>query len=82
VSPLRLGELHHLRLGTAAENSAEWSQRRRDPSSPLADARGAAGRARAIAATIREGLEAGEDAGIIEQRITAAIAAGAPLTLW
>lgn len=72
----------HLRLGTAAENSAEWSRRRRDPTSPLADLRGPAGRGRAIATTIREGLAAGEDTESIEQRITTAITAGTPLTLW
>lgn len=45
----------HLRLGTAAENRAEWSLRRRNPHGPLADTRGAAGRTRAIAHAIRTG---------------------------
>jgi hypothetical protein len=72
----------HLRLGTSAENSREWAQRRRDPTSPLADLRGSAGRSRAIAAAIREGLAAGDDTEAIERRLTVAVAAGTPLTLW
>ncbi len=32
---------HHLRLGIAAENRAEWAHRRRDLGGPLADVRGA-----------------------------------------
>ncbi|WP_241740871.1 HNH endonuclease [Streptomyces sp. L2] len=72
----------HLRLGTTAENRAEWASRHRNPTGPLADLRGAAGRTRAIAAAIRAGLAAGEDPGAIEDRIRAAEAAGLPLTLW
>lgn len=72
----------HMRLGTAGENNTEWAARRSDPISPLADVRGAAGRARAIAQTIREGLAAGEDAAAIEHRIAVAIDEGRPLTLW
>ncbi|MDT3397318.1 HNH endonuclease [Streptomyces sp. B1866] len=72
----------HLRLGTNAENRAEWAQRHRNPHGPLADLRGAAGRARAVAAAIRAGIIAGEDPAQIEQRIQAARDEGRPLTLW
>ncbi|MGW0860719.1 hypothetical protein [Streptomyces sp. NPDC002690] len=72
----------HLRLGTAAENRAEWIARRRDPGSPLADLRGPAGRSRAIGAAIRAGQERGEGELKVRARIRAAIAAGRPLSLW
>ncbi|MGW5396676.1 hypothetical protein [Streptomyces sp. NPDC003952] len=72
----------HLRLGTSAENRTEWSQRRRNPGGPLADLRGPAGRTRAIAATIREGLRQGESPQQIEQRIHDAEREGLPLTIW
>ena len=72
----------HLRLGTAAENRAEWALRRRNPAGALADVRGAAGRTRAIAAAIREGLACGELPDVIEDLIRAAEQEGAPLTLW
>ncbi|REH20579.1 HNH endonuclease [Streptomyces sp. 2114.2] len=72
----------HLRLGTAAENRAEWSLRRGNPHGPLADTRGAAGRTRAIAEAIRAGLRAGESTEEIEHYIQAAEEAGLPLTLW
>lgn len=72
----------HLRLGTAAENRAEWLARRRDPSSPLADVRGPAGRSRAIGAAIQAGRSGGESRAEIEVRIRAAIAEGRPLSLW
>lgn len=55
----------HLRLGTAAENRAEWSLRRLNPQGPLADVRGAAGHTRAIAQAIRAGLRAGEPPELI-----------------
>ncbi|MEU8941768.1 hypothetical protein AB0C97_27390 [Streptomyces goshikiensis] len=72
----------HLRLGTPAENRAEWLTRRRDPGSPLADLRGPAHRARAIGAAIRTGRALGEDEAEIIRRIEAAAAAGRPLSLW
>ena len=72
----------HLRLGTNAQNRAEWAARWRDPHSPLADLRGPAGRARAIAEAIRAGLADGENVEQIEVRIVAAGLAGRPLTLW
>ena len=72
----------HLRLGTAAENRAEWTLRRRNPHGPLADTRGAAGRTHAIAHAIRAGLVAGESPEEIEERIRATEEAGLPLTLW
>ncbi len=72
----------HLRLGTAAENRAEWVARRRDPGSPLADLRGPAGRSRAVGAAIRAGLAVGEPEAEIAVRVRAAIAEGRPLSLW
>ncbi|MFD0370821.1 hypothetical protein [Streptomyces sp. NPDC127114] len=72
----------HLRLGTAAENRAEWVARRRDPGSPLADLRGPAGRSRAIGAAIRAGLICGKSEAEIAARVEAVIAEGRPLSLW
>ncbi|QHC26402.1 hypothetical protein GR130_38570 [Streptomyces sp. GS7] len=72
----------HLRLGTPAENRAEWLARRRDPGSPLADLRGPAGRSRAIGATIRAGRATGESEEEIARRIEVAAAVGRPLSLW
>lgn len=72
----------HLRLGTPAENRAEWLARRRDPHGPLADLRGPAGRARAIGAAIRAGRANGESDAEITRRIATAAAAGRPLSLW
>ena len=72
----------HMGLGTNAANKAEYFARRHDLTSPLADVRGAAGRSRAVAATIRAGLMQHEDAASIETRIRAAEIAGLPLTLW
>lgn len=59
----------HLRLGTNTENRAEWAARHRNPTGPLADVRGAAGRTRAIAEAILAGLTRGESTQMIEQRI-------------
>ena len=73
---------NHLRLGTTAENRAEWAHRHRNPGGPLADVRGAAGRTRAIAAAVRTGLALGESPEQIGQRIYAAEQFGLPLTLW
>jgi hypothetical protein len=72
----------HMRLGTNAVNRFEYLTRRRNLTSPLADVRGAAGRTRAIAGAIREGLQRAEAAHVIEQRIVRAELAGLPLTLW
>ncbi|GAA2250650.1 hypothetical protein GCM10010232_43240 [Streptomyces amakusaensis] len=72
----------HLRLGTAAENRAEWVARRRDPGSPLSDLRGPAGRSRAIGAAIRAGLARDETENEIAARVRATIAEGRPLSLW
>lgn len=72
---------HHLRLGTNRSNRHEYDLRRRNIASPLADVRGAAGRTRAIAAAVRIGLANADDAEGVEERIRAAEAAGAPLTL-
>jgi len=73
---------NHLSLGTNAQNRTEWAQRHRDPDGPLADLRGAAGRTRAIAATVRTGLVLGECEALIERRIHLAEQNGLPLTLW
>jgi hypothetical protein len=73
---------HHLRLGTPAENRAEWAHRRRDPGGPLADVRGAAGRTRATARAIRAGLALAEAPELIDERIRLAELDGLPLTLW
>ncbi|MFF2026995.1 hypothetical protein ACFVW2_35070 [Streptomyces sp. NPDC058171] len=72
----------HLRLGTAAENRAEWVARRRDPGSPLSDLRGPAGRSRAIGAAIRAGLARDETEDEIAARVRVTIAEGRPLSLW
>jgi hypothetical protein len=72
----------HLRLGTSAENRAEWLARRSNPGSPLADLRGPAGRSREIGAAIRSGLAAGESEAEIAVRVEAVIAEGRPLSLW
>ncbi|WP_137726325.1 hypothetical protein [Prescottella subtropica] len=72
----------HMRLGNNATNRAEYTLRRRNLRSPLADVRGSAGRSHAIADTIREGLAAGEGPAAIEARIRAAEDAGLPLSLW
>lgn len=72
----------HLRLGTPAENRAEWLARRRNPGSPLSDLRGPAGRSRAIGAAIRTGRANGESEAQISGRIETAAAAGRPLSLW
>ena len=72
----------HMRLGTNATNRFEYLTLRRNLTNPLADVRGAAGRTRAIAATIRAGLANHEDAADVERRILDAQNAGIPLTLW
>ncbi|MFI0818244.1 hypothetical protein ACH4TX_16070 [Streptomyces sp. NPDC021098] len=72
----------HLRLGTPAENRAEWLARRRDPGSPLADLRGPAGRSRAIGAAIRAGRANRESDQEIAVRIGVAVSIGRPLSLW
>ncbi|MFJ8385543.1 hypothetical protein ACIQ9Q_13725 [Streptomyces sp. NPDC094438] len=73
---------NHLRLGTPAENRAEWLARRRNPASPLADLRGPAGRSRAIGEAIRTGRANGESEADIALRIHRAAATGRPLSLW
>lgn len=72
----------HLRLGTNSTNRAEYTARRGDPTSALADLRGAAGRTRAIADAIRAGMAADEDTDLIADRIRVAEISGLPLVLW
>lgn len=73
---------HHLRLGTATDNRTEYLARRHGPGSPLGDTRGPDGLSRAIADAIRSALAAGEPGHTIDHRISAAIAAGRPWSLW
>ena len=72
----------HLLLGTNRTNRNEYDLRRRNIASPLADVRGPAGRARAIAGAIRIGIEQNDDATTIDEHIHAAEVAGRPLSLW
>lgn len=72
----------HLRLGTATDNRTEYLARRHGPNSPLGDTRGPAGLSRAIADAIRTALATGEPEHTIDHRISAAIAAGRPWSLW
>ncbi|MFD7511410.1 hypothetical protein ACFV5N_19035 [Streptomyces sp. NPDC059853] len=72
----------HLRLGTKAQNRTEWSTRRHNPHSPLADTRGPADRSRAIAQTIRTALAADEPACRIKGHILVTQNKGCPLVLW
>jgi hypothetical protein len=61
----------HLHLGTPADNVSDYQTRRWRHHSPLGDARGAAGRARAIRTAIRTA-----DTGTTDAAIAATIAAG------
>lgn len=70
----------HMQLGTNRSNRSEYELRRRNIASPLADVRGPAGRTRAIAASIRIGIEQNVGSDIIEERIAAT--AGRRLSLW
>ncbi|MEE1798534.1 hypothetical protein PUR57_07560 [Streptomyces sp. JV176] len=72
----------HLRLGTAAENRAEWLARRHNPESSLADLRGPAGRSRAIGVAVRAGRANHDSEREIADRIRAVLAAGRPFSLW
>ena len=72
--------LRHLRLDRQAVNRREAIARRR--TGPLADLRGAAGRTRAIAAAVREGIALGESATQIHARQLATAAAGEPARLF
>lgn len=72
--------LRHLRLDRQAVNRREAIARRRG--GPLADLRGAAGRTRAIATAVREGIELGESVEQIRARQLVAAAAGEPARLF
>jgi hypothetical protein len=65
----------HWRLDDVAGNSADYQARRYRPGGPLADTRGPARRARAIAAAIRAAVDQGAD---VEAAIWRASAAGIP----
>jgi hypothetical protein len=68
----------HWRLADSRGNTAEYMARRADPHGPLADRRGPAGRARAIAQAIRNALSAGAAPAAIEAAIAAAAEQGMP----
>lgn len=72
--------LRHLRLDRQAVNRREAIARRRG--GPLADLRGPAGRTRAIAKAVREGIELGETVEQIHARQLAAASAGEPARLF
>lgn len=74
------GNPRHLRLDRQAVNRRDAIARGK--SGPLADLRGPAGRTRAIAAAVREGLALGEDVAQIRARQLAAAAAGEPARLF
>ncbi|MGI5162722.1 hypothetical protein [Microbispora sp. CA-102843] len=63
----------HWRRGTRAENNTEYAERRRRLSGPLADVRGAAGRAVAVRDAILRARSSGAD---VEAAIAAALAEG------
>ena len=65
----------HWVTGDAAANAADYQARRDDPLSPLADKRGAGGRARAIRAAILQAQDNGTD---VDQAIHRAIEVGIP----
>jgi hypothetical protein len=65
----------HWVTGDAAANAADYAERREDPLSPLADKRGAGGRARAIRAAILRAQAEGRD---VEPAIRSAMEAGMP----
>jgi hypothetical protein len=67
----------HWRLDDAAGNLSDYLARRGQPDGPLADRRGPAGRARAIAAAISEAVAQGAD---VETAIWRTSAAGLPGT--
>lgn len=70
----------HWRAADVASNTAEYAARRHG--GPLADQRGPAGRARAIAAAIRGALRAGSSPAAVDAAIAEASAAGMPLALF
>jgi hypothetical protein len=70
----------HWRPADVASNTAEYAARRHG--GPLADQRGPAGRARAIATAIRSALRAGASPAGIDAAIGEASAAGMPLALF
>jgi hypothetical protein len=68
----------HLLAGTTGENIADYQTRRYRVGGPLADARGAAGRALAIREAITTCIAAGGDTAAIETAITTARTIGDP----
>ena len=68
----------HWVLGTRKDNAADYTARRNDPFSPLADRRGPAGRARAIRDAILRAQAHGADGTAVDQAIRHAMDAGMP----
>jgi hypothetical protein len=68
----------HWVLGTKKNNAADYTARKRDPLSPLADRRGPAGRARAIRDAVLGAQAHGADSKAIVRAIKHAMDAGIP----
>lgn len=68
----------HLLLGTPADNAHDYQTRRGREHGPLADRRGARGRAVAIRAAITAARRTSAEAGAVDTAIAAAIDAGYP----
>jgi hypothetical protein len=68
----------HWILGTKAANAADYEARKGDPLSPLADLRGAAGRARAIRDAVLEAQARGASPEAVDHAIRRAMDAGMP----
>jgi hypothetical protein len=66
----------HWVLGTKKDNAADYTARKKDPLSPLADRRGPAGRARAIRDAILRAQAQGADSEAIGRAIKHAMDAG------
>jgi hypothetical protein len=68
----------HWVLGTRKDNAADYTARKGDPLSPLADRRGPAGRARAIRDAILHAQAHGADREAVAKAIKHAMGAGMP----
>ena len=68
----------HWVLGTRKDNAADYTARKGDPFSPLADRRGPAGRARAIRDAILRAQAHGADREAVDKAIKHAMSAGMP----
>jgi hypothetical protein len=68
----------HWVLGTKKNNAADYTARKRDPLSPLADRRGPAGRARAIRDAVLGAQAHGADSKAMDRAIKHAMGVGMP----